>query len=109
MENPAETKVKDKAEVTMKLHHIGIVVDNIERHAKRYADCLGMQPTSPVELDPIQKVHVQFIAGHGDEVSLELIQPAGKDSPVTNALKKGGGLNHLCFEVADIHRSIAAV
>jgi len=85
----------------MRLHHIGIVVDDIERHGAHYAEQLELQPLSPIVTDPVQRVRVQFW-GDGRGVSLELIQPLGEDSPVRRFLEKGGGLNHLCFEVEDI-------
>jgi len=89
----------------MRLHHVGIVVDDIERHGTRYAEQLGLRPLSAIVTDPMQRVQVQFW-GDGREVSLELIQPLDDDSPVSRFLEKGGGLNHLCFEVEDI---VAAV
>jgi len=30
---------------------------------------------------------------------IELVEPAGAESPVQNFLKRGGGLHHLCYEV----------
>jgi len=89
----------------MRLHHVGIVVDDIERHGTRYAEQFGLQPLSAIVTDPIQRVQVQFW-GDGREVSLELIQPLDDDSPVSRFLEKGGGLNHLCFEVEDITAAV---
>ena len=34
----------------------------------------------------------------GNDFNIELIEPLGENSPVSNALKKGGGLNHICYE-----------
>jgi methylmalonyl-CoA/ethylmalonyl-CoA epimerase len=92
----------------MRLHHVGIVVDDIERHGTRYAEQLGLRPLSAIVTDPIQRVQVQFW-GDGREVSLELIQPLDDDSPVSRFLEKGGGLNHLCFEVEDIVAAVEQV
>ena len=39
---------------------------------------------------------------------IELLAPAGEDSPVDSALKKGGGPNHMCFEVQDINEALQA-
>ena len=39
-------------------------------------------------------------------MQLELLAPDSDDSPVASALKKGGGPNHLCFEVADIDKAL---
>ncbi len=89
----------------MKLHHIGIVVGNIERQAPRCAAQFGLQPASPIIHDPIQKADVQFWSD-GRTVTYEFIQPASEDSPVRQTLEKGGGLAHLCFEVSDIDAAV---
>ncbi len=90
----------------MKLHHVGIVVGNIERQAPRCASQFGLRPVSAIIHDPIQKANVQFWADDGGTVSYEFIQPATEDSPVRRALENGGGLAHLCFEVSDIHAAV---
>ena len=89
----------------MRLHHVGIVVDDIERHGASFAKELNLRPLSAIVADPIQRVRVQFW-GDGYGVSLELIQPTADDSPVQRFLKTGGGLNHLCFEVEDIDAAV---
>lgn len=33
---------------------------------------------------------------------IELVAPAGEDSPVRSFLSKGGGLHHLCYEVTQL-------
>ena len=90
----------------MRFHHVGVVVKSIEETAKHYRKNLHLEPQSEIIEDPIQKVRVQFWARPGDTTSVELIEPAGEDSPVQRALAKGGGLNHLCYEVGDIAASI---
>jgi methylmalonyl-CoA/ethylmalonyl-CoA epimerase len=37
---------------------------------------------------------------------VELIEPAGEDSPVTNSLQKGMKYLHLCFEVEDLRAAL---
>ena len=88
----------------MKLHHIGIEVRSIDLQASRCAARFGWRPASDVVHDPIQRADVQFWTD--GSVSYEFIQPAGEDSPVRRALKTGGGLAHLCFEVGDIHAAV---
>ena len=91
-----------------RFHHVGVVVESIERAASFWAAQLGVLPRSPVVHDPIQKVNVQFLAAKGDRTSVELIEPAAPDSPVLNALRQGGGMNHICFEVENIEEHISA-
>ena len=89
----------------MKLHHVGIEVASIERHGNLLARQFGWQPSSAVIHDPIQRADVQFwIDERG--TSFEFIQPASEDSPVRRALRNGGGLAHLCFEVPDIQAAV---
>jgi methylmalonyl-CoA/ethylmalonyl-CoA epimerase len=88
----------------VKLHHIGIEVGNIERQAPRCAAQFGWRQVSAIVHDPIQRANVQFWTD--GSMSYEFIQPAGKDSPIRSALKSGGGLAHLCFEVGDIQAAV---
>lgn len=92
----------------MKLYHIGKVVKDLEEAKKYYKETFGLEPIGEPVVDPIQKVEVQKLnTGHGNEVTLELLQPLGEDSPVNKFLQKHGeGLHHLSFEVEDIHQSI---
>jgi methylmalonyl-CoA/ethylmalonyl-CoA epimerase len=89
----------------VKLHHVGIVVGNIERQAQACAAQFGLRPESAIIHDPIQKAEVQFWTD-GGSVRYEFIQPAAADSPVQRTLENGGGLAHLCFEVSDIHAAV---
>jgi methylmalonyl-CoA/ethylmalonyl-CoA epimerase len=92
--------------MTIKLNHIGFVVENIAE-ATRLFRTLGLREVTGMEPDPVQKVVACFM-GTGDEgeAHIELLEPAGEDSPISNFLKKrGGGLHHICFEVNDIKRT----
>lgn len=87
----------------MKLDHIGLVVENISEFSEILRD-LGLEQMTHTEVEPIQKVSGRFVlAGEGQEVYIELLEPLGEESPIRNFLaKRGGGLHHLCFEVDDI-------
>ena len=90
-----------------RLHHLAVVVADIDRSAKVYCQLLGVRPTTQVVHDQKQKVYVQFLSGPAlGDMQLELLSPDGDDSPVVSALKKGGGPNHLCFEVQDIDQAL---
>lgn len=90
----------------MKLHHVGMVVPDIARSGQRCATALGVEPSGPVFLDPIQQVYVQFWSLPGSDSNIEFIQPASESSPSAQLLKRGGGLTHLCFEVQDLERAV---
>ena len=91
----------------MKLHHLAVVVADIKRSAELYEQILNVRPLGEITHDQQQKVYIQFLAGPvlGD-LQLELLAPDSDDSPVATALKKGGGPNHLCFEVTDLDHSL---
>ena len=85
----------------MKLHHIGIVVENIQKSLGELTKYLDFESTTIPSLVGSQKVNICFLKTNN--VFLELIEPAEENSPISNFIKKGGGFHHLCFEVVDIH------
>lgn len=87
----------------IRLHHVGFVVRDIQAEIQKFARSVGATWDTKIFHDPLQKVKVSFIrtACPGD-AQIELVEPAASDSPVLSFLKKGGGLHHLCYEVADL-------
>ena len=85
----------------MKLHHIGIVVENIQKSLGDLTKYLDFESTTVPSLVGSQKVNICFLKTNN--VFLELIEPAEENSPISNFIKKGGGFHHLCFEIDDIH------
>jgi len=57
--------------------------------------------------DPIQTAFVQFLKMPCESVCLELVAPDGEGSKLVGALKRGGGLNHLCYATEDISATCA--
>ena len=85
----------------MKLHHIGIVVKNIQKSLGELNQYLNFESTTVPSLVGSQKVNICFLKTNN--VFLELIEPAQENSPISDFVEKGGGFHHLCFEVDDIH------
>ena len=79
-----------------RFHHIGLAVHSIN----------SLAPVAETFLDPIQKVSVGFINISGAQI--ELIEPAGHDSPISRSLEKGVKLVHLCFSVPSITDALKA-
>ena len=91
----------------MKLHHIGIVVRNIQESLGELTEFLDFKETSvPIEVKS-QKVNVCFLKT--SDVYIELIEPIENDSPVKNFSESGGGFHHLCFEVENIFEEIERI
>lgn len=89
------------------LHHTGLLVKDVAPAAQHYRDVLGYRIESEPVDDPAQTARVQFLRLPGAAHWLELVAPLGPESKLANALAKGGGLHHLCYEVADIGAATA--
>ena len=88
----------------MELHHIGIVVKNIQKSLGELSEFLDFKETTiPMEIKS-QKVNVCFLKT--SDVYIELIEPIENDSPVKKFSESGGGFHHLCFEVENIFEDI---
>lgn len=86
-----------------KIDHIAIAVNSLEESIKVYSNLLGIEP----ELETItaQKVNTAIYVLNG--VSLELIEPIGNDSPITEFLtKRGEGLHHVCLKVDNLEETM---
>ena len=90
--------------LALKLHHIGIVVQNINESLGEISNFFSFESTSLPTLVGSQKVNICFLKTNS--VYIELIEPADPDSPIISFIKEGGGFHHLCFEVDDIQQEI---
>jgi len=89
-----------------RLHHVGFVVASIEKALPGFLTSFEAS-NGPVIHDPLQEANVVFVRTHPNEYTqIELVEPAGERSPVSRFLAKGGGLNHLCYEVGEIEAAI---
>ena len=89
---------------TLKLHHIGLVVQNINVSLGEIANFLSFESISLPTIIGSQKVNICFLKTNN--VYIELIEPTEENSPITNFAKEGGGFHHLCFEVDNIQQEI---
>ncbi len=56
---------------------------------------------------PVQRVRVAFFSPlDARNPVFELVEPASELSPVSNFLKKGAGLHHVCYEVDDLESAL---
>lgn len=87
------------------LNHIGIAVRSLDNQKTFYAETLGAE-FEGVEDVPSQKVKVAFYK-IGD-VRLELLEPTDPASPIAKFIeKRGEGMHHMAFTVADLPSRIA--
>lgn len=86
------------------VNHIGIAVRSLDDHRPYYETVLGAEYEGTEEI-PSQKVRVAFyrLGPAGAPVRLELLEPTADDSPVARFLeKRGEGVHHVAYTVADI-------
>ena len=89
------------------LDHVAILVSDLDAAIRLFRDVYGL-PLSEVEEVPTEKVRVA-IFGHGAG-RIELVSPSDPDSPMAKAIeKRGEGLHHICLEVPDLEKAMAAL
>jgi methylmalonyl-CoA/ethylmalonyl-CoA epimerase len=90
-----------------RFHHVGYVTASIAASVDEYTKATGFVWDGRVIHDPLQMVSVAFLSS-GDDHSptVELVEPAGRRSPVNRFLAMGGGLHHICIEVTDLDAHI---
>ncbi|HLH04121.1 MAG TPA: VOC family protein [Bryobacteraceae bacterium] len=102
-----ETPEHEPLGFPMRLHHVGYVVGNMEASIRGFMHSLGMTWDGQIFHDPTQRVRVTFLATGPNCAQIELVEPAGENSPVAVFLKtRGGGQHHLCYEVGDIEHAL---
>lgn len=84
------------------VHHLGVAVRDISETAASYVRCFGYQLESEIIHDPTQEAYVQFLRFPGDRLYLELVQPDAEGAKLSQAIARGGGLNHICYATDDI-------
>jgi len=89
------------------LHHVGFVVKSIASMGEDFARSVGAEWNGEIVHDPQQGARVSFFVptAPGPPV-IELVEPAGSESPVEGFLKRGGGLHHLCYEVDSLEQKL---
>lgn len=89
------------------IHHVAIVVPDLEAGIALYRDTFGLAVSDLHDLAG-DGVRAAFV-GSG-QARLELIQPVRSDTGVARFLEsRGPGLHHVCFEVADLAATLAAL
>jgi methylmalonyl-CoA/ethylmalonyl-CoA epimerase len=83
--------------------HIGVAVEDIDAALAFYREVLGLEPGPSEESDGARIVSLPF----GDS-QVELLEPASPDSPIARFLaRRGPGIHHVCYRVADLDRALA--
>jgi methylmalonyl-CoA/ethylmalonyl-CoA epimerase len=89
---------QSSSSAAVRIAHIGIAVRALGDSLPFFRDVLGL-PIVP--LDDADGAHIQGLAA-GDAL-IELLEPVTPDSPIGRFVaRRGPGLHHVCFVVADL-------
>ncbi|MEI6668610.1 MAG: methylmalonyl Co-A mutase-associated GTPase MeaB [Acidobacteriota bacterium] len=88
-----------------RLDHVGIAVADLSAAMAFYRDALGLEVAAVEEVAP-QRVRAHFVPV--GEVSLELLEATGVESPIAKFVeKRGPGVHHLTLCVDDLRAALA--
>lgn len=88
-----------------KVHHVGVVVRDMEQAMRFYRDMLGL-PIYKMQVIHEQGVKAALLTVGNSEI--ELLEPIVADNGIARYLeRKGEGLHHICFEADDVERDLA--
>jgi methylmalonyl-CoA/ethylmalonyl-CoA epimerase len=88
----------------IKVEHIGIAVETLAKSIPLFESLLNCQvyKTETVESENVKTAFLQK-----GETKIELLEATSVESPIARYLsKKGEGIHHLAFEVADIEQEM---
>ncbi len=84
--------------------HIGVAVADLDEAIRFYRDVLGLHPHPPETADGATIVKLPFGASE-----VELLHSADATTPIGKYLaKRGPGIHHVCYRVADLDAALDA-
>lgn len=92
--------------IGLELHHVGIVVADIDAAVAKYA-ALGFRDGERFEIAEQGIIAVTYHSGHG---YTELIQPTNPEGAIAKFMaKRGEGIHHVAYRVADLEGALATL
>ena len=89
----------------MKIDHIGIATNDIAQATQWWRDAIGLNFD---EIEEVVEQKVRVAKTPLGDTSIELLEPASADSPISKFLdKRGPGIHHIAVRVDDIHAALA--
>jgi len=86
--------------MALDIHHIGIAVSDLDESIDRYGALFG---ATVAHRETLEEQGVEAASLQVGPSRVELLRPLGPDTPVGRFLaKRGPGLHHVAFEVADL-------
>jgi methylmalonyl-CoA/ethylmalonyl-CoA epimerase len=87
------------------IHHLGVAVEDLEEALATYERLFGaeVEHRATVDVQGVRAVSLRIGAGR-----VELLEPLGEDTPVGRFIaKRGPGMHHVAYEVADVRATLA--
>jgi methylmalonyl-CoA/ethylmalonyl-CoA epimerase len=89
-----------------RLSHLGLAVRDLDAAISLYRDVFGLEVERRWESEGEQ---IRAAALRLGDIQIELMEPMSEDSPVGRFVtRRGEGIHHIAFQVADIGRSLSA-
>ena len=86
------------------IHHLGMAVENLEDALSTYTRLFGAELEQRATM---QDQGVEAVALRVGSGRVELLEPLAEDTPVGRFLaKRGPGMHHVAYEVADVHAAL---
>ena len=88
----------------MKIDHIAIAVEDVEKSAKDYQEAFDVKD---VEFVTVESEGVKVAILHLENANIELMEPINDSSPIKKFLeKRGSGLHHVALETKNIEDEV---
>lgn len=87
------------------IHHLGVAVEDLEEALTTYERLFGaeVEHRATVDVQGVRAASLRIGAGR-----VELLEPLGEDTPVGRFIaKRGPGMHHVAYEVADVRATLA--
>jgi len=82
------------------VHHVGIVVEDLDAAVERYRNAFGIEPS---HRERVEDQGVDEVLFDVDGSAIQLLGALGPQTPVGTFLaKRGPGLHHVAYRVADL-------
>jgi methylmalonyl-CoA/ethylmalonyl-CoA epimerase len=89
------------------IHHVGLAVADLPAAVAHYEQRFGARVEAEERLDDQGVAAAALVLGQG---RVELLAPLGEDTPVGRFLaKRGEGMHHVAYAVADLEAELAAL
>lgn len=89
----------------MIIDHVGIAVRSLDAAVEHWKRVFGYHQMTKIVVNSRQKVRVVFLT-KPDSLTVKLIEPTDRSSPIYRFAMSRGGLHHLCFKCAHVDAEV---